>query len=181
MAKRMMAALGLCLAVAAGGVLLLASDVASKPGPSAPLEVLQFLEGSWVATGDGFSSRLTYDWALPGVLLRARNELRNGAGDLSGRYEGHYVWDPADGRIAFWTVSREGELHRGTVVLRDGRLWHDATVSGGAIAGYRSVLARVDDDLHYRAVYRPAATDADVLGAAPLIYRRREAQRPAGP
>lgn len=139
---------------------------------SSHLSALAPLEGSWVARGTGFSSRLVYEWVLPGVLLRARNELRNNDEALIGQYEGNYLWDPTQSRIVFWTVGRNGELHRGTVAARDGQLWHDATVAGGQVTGYRSVIAPVGSELHYRAQYQASATDAAVLGSEPLVYRR---------
>lgn len=109
------------------------------------------------------------------MLLRARNELKNVAGAVIGQYEGHYMWDAGQSTIVFWTVGRDGELHRGTASWRDGRLWHDATVAGGAITGYRSVLATVGPELHYRAKYAPAAPEGEVLASPPLIYRRSAA------
>jgi hypothetical protein len=135
------------------------------------LSVLAALEGVWVARGDGFSSKLTYDWALPGVLLRGRNELRNDAGELVGQYEGHYMWDPGQSCIVFWTVSRDGELHQGKTTWRNEQLWHKATVSGGRIKAYRSVMAVVGRELHYRAKYTESPTDEEILGSPPLIYR----------
>lgn len=172
MTRRISAKLGCLVAVAIVGVQAQTVKAGSQPETITHLTLLTALEGSWRAQGDGFSSTLTYDWALPGVLLRVRNELRNGAGDVIGRYEGHYAWDHAQGRIVFWTVGRDGELHQGTVAARDGHLWHEARVSGGRIDGYRSVVAPVREDLHYRAVYQRSATDEQVLGAAPLIYHR---------
>ena len=136
------------------------------------LSVLAPLEGVWMAAGEGFSSRLVYEWVFPGVLLRARNELLNNAGAAIGQYEGHYMWDPAQSSIVFWTVGRSGELHRGTATWRNEQLWHDATVSGGHVTGYRSVVAMVGREMHYRAKYEPSATDAAVLGSEPLVYRR---------
>lgn len=133
---------------------------------------LASLEGSWVAQGKGFSSRLTYEWALPGVLLRGRNEVRNEAGAVVAQYEGYYAWDPTLSKIIFFTVGRNGELHRGVADWRSGQLWHEATVSGGKIGGYRSVLEVVGSELHYRAKYEAAATDKDVLGSSVLVYRR---------
>jgi hypothetical protein len=136
------------------------------------LSALAPLEGVWVAKGEGFSTRLAYEWALPGVLLRARNEVRNDAGAIVAQYEGHYMWDPAQSAIVFWTVAQTGELHRGTVTQRNDAVWHDATVSGGTISGYRSVMAVVGDEIHYRAKYEPSSSDEAVLASAPLIYRR---------
>lgn len=138
------------------------------------LMTLASFEGSWVAVGNGFSSRLTYEWALPGVLLRSRNELRNQAGERFGRYEGNYAWDPALSRIVFWTVGQDGELHRGEAEWREGQLWHQAAVSGGKIRGYRSVIRTVGNELHYRAKYEQSAADSDVLASTPLVYRRSE-------
>lgn len=143
------------------------------------LSVLAPLEGRWVGKGDGFSSTLVYEWVLPSVLLRARNEVRSDAGALIAQYEGHYVRDPAESRIVFWTVGRNGELHRGTVVPREGPLWHEATVAGGRVNGYRSVVSLVGPELHYRAQYDSSASDAAVLARAPLIYRRAQQERHA--
>ncbi len=143
-----------------------------KVEKTTPLTPLASFEGSWVAKGDGFSSKLTYEWALPGVLLRSRNELRNEAGQLFRQYEGHYAWDPALSKIVFLTLGSDGELHRGEAEWRDGQLWHAATVSGGKITGYRSVLGVVGKELYYRAKYERSATDKDVLGSTPLVYRR---------
>jgi hypothetical protein len=136
------------------------------------LSVLAPLEGNWLGRGDGFSSKLVYEWVLPGVLLRARNEVRNNDGALIGQYEGHYMWDPTATRIVFWTVGRNGELHRGAVASRDGQLWHEATVAGGRVTGYRSIVSIVGPELHYRAQYDPLAGDAAVLANPPLVYRR---------
>ena len=136
------------------------------------LSELAPLEGAWAAQGEGFSSKLVYEWALPGALLRVRNELRNDAGELFGEYEGHYAWDPGESRIVFWTVGRGGELHRGTVMSRGNQLWHDARIAGGRTDGYRSVIAITSGELHYRARYERSATDEDVLGSDPLVYKR---------
>jgi hypothetical protein len=136
------------------------------------MTALARLEGTWVAKGEGFSSTLQYEWALSGVLLRARNELKNDAGKIVGQYEGNYAWDPDKSKIVFWTVGRDGELHRGTAVWRDGKLWHEATVSGGRAKSYRSVLAVVDGELIYRAKYQASATDQEVQDSAPLTYRK---------
>ena len=158
-------------------VLLLAVPGAGAPAQTSPrsdsdrLAALTSLEGAWVAQGEGFSSTLVYEWALPGALLRGRNELRNAAGETIGRYEGHYAWDPDASRIIFWTVGRGGELHRGTVTPREGQLWHDANVAGGSSSGYRSVITIVGKELHYRARYQRSATDNDVLASTPLIYK----------
>jgi hypothetical protein len=151
---------------------LFGQDGQRSPGEGGRLSVLAPLEGNWLGKGDGFSSKLMYAWVLPNVLLRARNEVRSGDGALIGEYEGHYLWDPAESRIVFWTVGRNGELHRGAVTWRDRQLWHDAKVSGGRVAGYRSIVSFVGSELHYRAQYDPAASDAAVLGGAPLVYRR---------
>jgi hypothetical protein len=145
------------------------------------LSVLARFEGTWVAQGDGFSSTLQYEWALPNVLLRGRNELRNDAGKVIGQYEGHYVWDPDQSKIVFWTVGRDGELHRGSAIWRAGQLWHEATVSGGRIKGYRSVLDVVEGELHFRAKFQASATDEEVRNNAPLIYRKVPRQQPESP
>jgi hypothetical protein len=136
-----------------------------------PLAVLNSLAGAWVAKGEGFFSKLTYEWALPGVLLRSRNELRNGKGELFRQYEGNYAWDAARSKIVFWVVGSDGELHQGEAEWRDGLLWHNATVSGGKITGYRSVLAVAGKELVYKARYESSATDAAVLNSSPLVYQ----------
>jgi len=147
-----------------------------RPSESAekqkPLAKLASFEGSWIAQGKGFSSTLTYEWALPGVLLRGRNELHNEAGGLVGQYEGLYAWDPARSRIVFLTAGRDGELHQGEAEWRHEQLWHKAVVSGGKITGYRSLLEAVGTELHYRASYGDSATDKKVLDSTPLVYRR---------
>lgn len=135
-----------------------------------PMAAIGLLEGTWVARGDGFSSELVYEWSLPSTLLRVRNELRDEAGAVVGQYVGHYAWDADRSSIVFWTVSRNGELHRGTATWRNGQLWHDATVSGGRISGYRSVVIPVEGKLRYQAQYDASATDSDILGSPPLIY-----------
>lgn len=161
------------LVVAAAGVQAQGSKLSGRRSDDGPLKKLAFLEGTWIAYGDGFSSKLTYEWALPGVLLRGRNELRNAA-ELFGQYEGHYAWDPALKSIVFWTVGRDGELHRGEASMDDGRLWHKAIVLGGDITGYRSVIEAAGKELHYRARYELAAPDQAVLEGTPLVYRRAE-------
>lgn len=83
-------------------------------------------------------------------------------------------WDPGQSTIVFWSVGRNGELHRGTVTYRDEQIWHDATVSGGSVAGYRSVLEFAGPELHYRARYEASPTDESVLAVPPLVYRRDE-------
>jgi hypothetical protein len=143
----------------------------SKSAKSTPLAAFNAFEGAWVANGTGFSSRLIYEWALTGVLFRSRNELRNAKGELIKQYEGHYAWDAARSKIVFWVVGSDGELHQGEAAWRDGLLWHDATVSGGRITGYRSVLGVAGKELVYRARYEPAATDAAVLSSTPLVYQ----------
>lgn len=161
----------IALAVVAASVLV-SAQAGDRQAAAGHLAVLAPLEGAWLAQGDGFSSTLVYEWALPGTLLRVRNELRNAAGDLVGEYEGSYAWDPAESRIVFWTVGRGGELHRGSVVARANQLWHEARIAGGRTDGYRSVIAITGGELHYRARYERAATDEDVLGSDPLIYKR---------
>jgi hypothetical protein len=89
-----------------------------------------------------------------------------------GQYEGNYAWDPDQSKIVFWTAGRDGELHRGTAVWRDGKLWHEATVSGGRTKAYRSVLAVVDGELIFRAKYQALASDEEVQKSTPLIYRQ---------
>lgn len=170
MTRRLSVAFGLLLAIVAPLAAFGLPQLGSPASSNEHLARLAALEGVWIARGSGFSSRLEYEWGLPGVLLRARNELRNDAGDVVGRYEGAYMWDAGTSRLAFWTVGWNGELHRGTAVWQAESLWHDATVTGGQLAGYRSALAIVDGELHYRAVYSPAATDEEVLAAAALIY-----------
>jgi hypothetical protein len=145
---------------------------AAGQAPESRLSVLAPLVGDWSAAGTGFTSRLVYEWALPGTLLRARNEVRNAGGDLVGQYEGLYAWDAAAGRIVFFTAGRGGELHRGYAEWRDGRLWHDATVVGGQPPEYRSALQIVGSELHYRAKYAAGATDREVLESQPLVYTR---------
>ena len=151
---------------------LLVGPAALVAGDGDALQSLAPLEGTWVAAGEGFTSQLTYEWALPGLLLRVRNELRNPAGEIFRRYEGNYAWDPEGSTILFWTVGGNGELHRGTAGWREGRLWHEGVVSGGSIAGYRSVLEPVGEEWHYRAAYKLPASDPEILGGAPLVYRK---------
>lgn len=127
-------------------------------------------EGTWVAKGDGFSSTLQYQWVLPKLLLRAGNELRNDAGEIVGQYEGNYAWDPDLAKIVFWTVGRDGELHKGTAAWHDEKLLHEVTVSGGRTRGYRSVLELVDGESFYRAKYQASATEQEVEDSPPLIY-----------
>lgn len=153
---------------------LLSQDGGQSVSEASHLSALAPLEGAWIGRGDGFSSTLAYEWALPGVLLRARNEVRSDAGALVGQYEGHYLWDPAESRIVFWTVGQNGELHRGTVASRDEQLWHEATVVGGRVSGYRSLVTFVGPEMHYRAQYEPSATDAEVVASVPLVYRRAQ-------
>jgi hypothetical protein len=153
---------------------LLSQDGDRSVSTTGHLMILAPLEGKWVGRGDGFSSTLVYEWVLPDVLLRARNEVRSDAGDLLGQYEGHYFWDPTESRILFWTVGRNGELHRGTVESRDGQLWHEARVAGGRVSGYRSSVSLVGPELHYRARYEPSPSDAAVLATAPVVYRREQ-------
>ncbi|HUF46221.1 MAG TPA: hypothetical protein VMM93_00330, partial [Vicinamibacterales bacterium] len=59
-----------------------------------------------------------------------------------------YMWDASRSTMEFWTVGGDGR-----------------------IAGYRSVMAPVERELHYRAQYEPSATDADVLAGFALVYR----------
>lgn len=161
------------------GMITFHARVSSQPSSqgaprNSQLAKLAMLEGSWVAKGDGFSSRLTYEWALPGVLLRSRNRLLNEAGQSIGEDEGLYAWDHGAFRIGFFTVGRDGELHRGGAEWRGRQLWHEATVSGGKTNGYRSVLEVVRNELHYRAKYELAASNTDVLSGTPLVYRRAD-------
>lgn len=169
--KRSVVALCLQIGILGAVAPLQSQDVGRSTTQTQDLSSLAALEGSWTAHGDGFSSQLVYEWALPAVLLCARNELRDDAGLVVGRYEGHYMWDPSESRIVFWTVGQDGELHRGMATWRDGMLWHEATVSGGRIAGYRSVLSLAERELRFRARYERSATDEDVLASPPLTYR----------
>lgn len=132
--------------------------------------VIACLEGAWIAEGEGFTSRLTYEWAIPGVLLRARNEVTNNEGRVLGRYEGNYAWSSAASKYVFWTVGADGAVHEGAAEWRDGALWHSAHVSGGRIDGFRSSITPEGDSLLYRAVYEPGATDDAVRAAQPLRY-----------
>jgi hypothetical protein len=172
MARYVVAVIALLAGLAEARAQMPARSVEQPPDYANALAALAVLEGPWFANGDGYSSTLAYEWVLPGVLLRARNELRNDAGDVVGEYEGHYAWDPDQATIVFWTVGRDGDLHRGTAAWRDGQLWHEGRVSGGRVTGYRSVLDVEGEQLHYLAVYEPSASEDDVLGSVPLIYRR---------
>jgi hypothetical protein len=49
-----------------------AQDAKSPGNGKMQMTVLARLEGTWVAKGEGFSSTLQYEWALPNVLLRAK-------------------------------------------------------------------------------------------------------------
>lgn len=151
-----------------------AQDAEDAGDVAGPLSEMARLTGAWVANGEGFSSTLRYEWALCNVLFRARNELRNEGGEIIGQYEGYYAWDPDQSQIVFWTVGRDGELHRGTARWRDGKLWHEATVSGGRIKGYRSALGLQDGELVYRANYSASASDEDVDETVPLVYRKQD-------
>jgi hypothetical protein len=159
-------------------LLIASSDAGAQSGVSAAeapgqLSAMTPLLGAWVAEGQGFTSVMTYEWVLPNRLLRVRNVLRNGAGEQFGEYEGHYAWHQGRSTIVFWTVGGNGELHEGTAAWREGRLWHDARVTGGKIEAYRSVLDLGPHELRYRAKYGTPATDASLLASDPLVYLRK--------
>jgi hypothetical protein len=134
------------------------------------------LIGTWQAVGDGFTSRLTYTWALPGLMVRASNQLTAPDGRVLMQYEGAYFRNPATGAWRFHTIGGGGELHDGTATWRDGKLWHEAVVHGGAVQGYSSVVVPGSDTMRYHARYSPGAAEPGLLDLEPLTYLRQVRQ-----
>jgi hypothetical protein len=180
----------------AAGTGPLSAQAAPAPAPAGasapasmvrgPLADLAPLIGTWEGRGPGFATRLRYRWILPGAILEAGNEVRNGAGELVGRYHGNYVWDAGREQIVFLTAGAGGEVHRGRAWWRDGILWHEAEVSGGRIDGYASAVRPADGRIEYFADYGVRTADTALLRTEPLIYleagsaaRYSAAQRPA--
>lgn len=144
----------------------------AEHGPAGP-SGFDALIGTWMATGDGFTSQLVYRWRLPGRIVDVSNELRGADQQLFGRYEGSYFVDPRTGAWRFFTAGGTRELHEGTAVWRDGGLWHDAVLIGGSIEGYSSVVLPEADTMRYHARYVPGPPDDGLLELDPLVYVRR--------
>lgn len=146
---------------------------AAQAGAQATSSPFDALIGTWQAAGNGFTSQLTYRWQLSGVMVQVSNELRGSEGQSLARYEGCYVRHPVSGEWRFLTAGGSGELHEGTAVWRDGKLWHDAVLHGGGIAGYSSVVVPGTDTMRYHANYAPGAPDDSLLELEPLVYLRQ--------
>ena len=189
---RFMLAVG--IAGASTGIAPLSAQVAQDSAPAAapvasdrgPLADLAPLIGTWEGRGSGFSTELRYRWIFPGAVLEASNEVRNGAGELIGRYHGNYLWDAGREQIVFLTAGAGGEVHRGRAWWRDGILWHEAVVSGGRIEGYAAAVRPADGRIEYFADYGTRTADTALLRTEPLTYveagsvpRPSAAKRPA--
>lgn len=157
------------------------SPPSSEPVGDAPPETVQLapelagfqaLLGSWIAQGDGFTTRLHYRAGVTGGLVYAENELLDDEGVVTQRYEGVYRWDPEAEQVRFDTLAETGEHHVGRAEW-DGGLWHDARVFGGSIDRYTSEMRVVAPDrLEYRAIYGADGSRDDVLAGEPLSYER---------
>lgn len=159
-----------------------AAAQSASTAAAGPLDEFSALTGStWIAQGTGFSTALSYRWLLSGRIIEATNEVRGADGNVSARYRGAYVWDPGRGEVVFWTAAESGELHRGRAWWRDGVLWHEAEVSGGAIEGYASAARPVDGRIEYYAAYDRRDAGPYLLDSTPLVYSRAADPAADGP
>lgn len=154
-------------------------------GQQPATEPLRFFEAlvnrTWVARGEGFSSRLHYTWALDGHLVEVTNVLANAAGEPFLRYKGAYVWDPGRNQIGFWTVSAGGELHQGYARWDGEVLWHEAEIAGGKTAGYASALQIGPDCFAFFMTTGARRAGPALLNETPLVYVPAEQPSPSVP
>lgn len=143
---------------------------AEERDASSVFKLLEKLQGRWKAKGDGFETRLDYQLVLPDHAMTSSNELKNAAGATFARYFGLYFANYGRNQVEFRAIKEGGELHSGTVYVIGDELWHDATVNGGSVKEYRSVMKRSGDTIEYRANYGTISSHEFVRRQPRLVY-----------
>jgi hypothetical protein len=117
--------------IGVGAIAVLYAHAQTSAPSAAALEPIAFLTAhEWDAklpdSPEGKKKKIhaTFTWTQNRQAIRISNELVTD-GKASPYIDGLYAWDPQQRVIAFWYVSAEGSLTKGTVKMKDGNLVHE--------------------------------------------------------
>ena len=124
-----------------------AAATADDAEPTAPLEALDWMAGTWVDKGDEATIITDCSWTKNRKFLKRSFKVKI---DKEVTLEGHQFvgWDPVANQIRSWTFDSEGGIGEG-VWIRDGNRWLVKTsfvLADGARASALNVYTHVDDD-----------------------------------
>lgn len=146
--------LPITLVVAAVSLGLATDGLAAEPAPdaadasaAAPLEVLDWMVGTWIDEGDGSTIVTECAWTKNRKFLkRSFNVKVDGEVTLEG--DQFVGWDPIAKQIRSWTFDSEGGIGNG-LWIQDGERWlvkASFVLGDGARASALNVYTHVDDD-----------------------------------
>jgi hypothetical protein len=124
-----------------------AAATADDAEPTAPLEALDWMAGTWVDKGDDATVITECSWTKNRKFLKRSFQVKI---DEEVTLEGDQFvgWDPVANQIRSWTFDSEGGIGEG-VWLRDGNRWLVKTsfvLADGARASALNVYTHVDAD-----------------------------------
>jgi hypothetical protein len=123
-----------------------AADMADA-STAAPLEVLDWMIGTWIDEGDHSTIVTTCSWTKNRKFLKRSFKVKI---DDEVTLEGDQFvgWDPMGNQIRSWTFDSEGGFGDG-IWLQDGKRWlvkASFVLADGSRASALSVYTQVDDD-----------------------------------
>ncbi len=146
----------------------LLAEIQEWPSEGTALRDLDWLIGSWQATGGGAEVSTSYVWLGNKAFIRGTIIMRQKDQTLSGMQV--IGADPQTGELRIWVFESNGGFAQGTCT-RDGKAWvfetEGLTADGGVLAA-TNILARVNNDT---ITWQPVnlTVDDEVIGDLPPV------------